>query len=236
MGYVIGISHKASDPRRVESLARLRNSVDWQFPDFVEDTPGHHSVWAPRMWQRALNTSIEHCVFLQDDVILHHINFRPYCLDEIVCLHTPHTKFIDAWHLGYDWATSVDGLVGNGYIFPRHVLEEFLTFRSEVMYPEVLEELNEDAQINLFAMATDRRISHPLPSPIDHDTSIPSTWGADNHPNRKPCAPWNAVRAVGVRMNGAYDVGRIYPREHWRLLTHLRSGRHVERAYRLAKL
>lgn len=229
MAYVIGVSHKKNDPRRVESLKRVPY-------DFVEDTPGHHSVWAPRMWRAALAAGTEHCVFLQDDVICHTRNFQPYCIDHIVCLHTPHPRFGGAFAAGCLWARSVDGLVGNGYILPRAILEEFLVFRASVFLPEVLKDLNEDAQISLFAMATDRRIWHPLPSPIDHDTSIPSTWGADHHANRRPCAPWEGVRG---RTNGQIaDVGRIYPAEHWRLLTHFRpeaSGM-VERAYVLSKL
>lgn len=230
MGYVIGVSHCKADPRRVDSLKRLGIR-----PDFIEDTPGHHSVWAPKMWRTtgaiAHNAGASHCVFLQDDVTVHgDFPLR----EDVVCLHTPHPRFKAAFDAGYSWASSVDGMVGNGYIIPLGILVEFLRFREEEFLPEVLIELNEDAQIGLFCMATNRRIYHPLPSPIDHDTSIPSTWGADGHLHRRPCVPWNAKRGT-KRVEGVADIGRIYPKENWRLVTHLKTPM-VRRAYELGRL
>jgi hypothetical protein len=76
-------------------------------------------------------------------------------------------------------------------------------------------------------MATDHRIYHPLPSPIDCP-DLKSTWGADEHPYRKPVVCYKDTSFPQEWSDAVEDIGLIYEQEFWRLRGHL-TKKAVER-------
>jgi hypothetical protein len=60
--------------------------------------------------------------------------------------------------------------------------------------------LSEDTMLGLWCAVTRRKVYHPIPTPIDHDTSIPSTYGNDEHHYRKPLVTWRDAPA-GARLD-----------------------------------
>lgn len=156
--------------------------------------------------------------------------------DQIIALETVH----DAAPLlaldGHRWCSTSDGLVGIGYVLPLPVLREFNawrqrptgggrliapTWRYAVKMPKLGEAgeptpyehtlLTEDTLINLFALSTGRRIFHPIPTIIDHDTTLPSSYadyGNDTHGHRRPSV---RIESNPTAWLEAWDRNEIIP-------------------------
>lgn len=163
--------------------------------------------WSERMWKRSAETDATHCLFLQDDVevaprfwaaLRAIVETRP---DDIIGLEVAHPIARPLAGEDVRLFTTADMLVGPGYVIPRDVLVEFLIWRAEKLRdgwrtaaggkPAI----TEDTMIGVFALTTGRRIVHPIPTIIDHDTSIPSTYGNDWHTNRRPHVTWKHAAA-----------------------------------------
>jgi hypothetical protein len=89
-------------------------------------------------------------------------------------------------------------MVGVGWIMPRDVVRELLEHRASLSTDSV-RRTNEDDLIAAFCMATDRQILHPIPTIIDHDTEIESTYGNGNHAFRRPTVTWRDYGAELIR-------------------------------------
>lgn len=247
MKLALSITHAAHRPERVASFERLRSQVGstWDFVH-VESDPMPCHEWSLRQWQWALDCGADATVFLQDDVTVcerfHEVAaaIAEAGRDRIVCLHSNHPRAAALAEAGHHWYTSADGLVGNGYILGRAQLEGLLHFRRACVVDPA--DWNEDTLIDAYAMATEQRIYHCVPSPIDHDTSLPSTWGADHHAHRRPYARIVPdMHAIDWTIpDGVLHVGRIYMGNHWRLVTDTTSQAReeldlVKIAYRLSR-
>ena len=124
---------------------------------------------------------------------------------------------------GVRWASTADGLVGLGYVFPRKVLGEFLDWRPKNLRPGGAQELAEDSHINIWAISTGRRILHPIPTVIDHDTRIASTNFAQTA--GRPRVRWSDGGICGWTdedlkrpdfwKGRAQHLGRQYAKTHW---------------------
>ena len=55
----------------------------------------------------------------------------------------------------------------------------------------VEQKIGEDSLLGLWCTVTGRRIWNPLPTIIDHDTELPSTYGHENHAHRRPLVRWD---------------------------------------------
>lgn len=169
--------------------------------------------WSERMWSTplALNAGQQEIgadwhLFLQDDVQVAP-RFREWLdamlagLDRpaVICLESVHPAAQLLSETGARWYTTRDGMVGVGYLLPTAELEDFLRWRSTELAPGAVERINEDTLLGLWCLVTGRKIWSPLPTPIDHDVSLKSVYGNDNHRNRRPLVRWDTISPV----NGA---------------------------------
>jgi hypothetical protein len=212
----LGISHTPWRPERVASFRNRDNQLKvfvcsmeaFQKPSgtiaklFADKAPNY--VWSSDMWSWAASTEATHCLFLQDDVIVAP-NFWPALRamlqavpDQIIGLESVHPYSMTLARSGGRWYTTTDGLIGVGYVMPRNVLVEFLAWRGQLRKGAV-EAITEDTLIDVFAMSTGRRIWHPVPTIIDHDTTLDSTYGNDHHSYRKPVVKWSDADVLGFK-------------------------------------
>jgi hypothetical protein len=209
----LAISHTPWVPARVESMDRLRGQLGEYPPlrahvdepptgyyeEFTEKAP--NDVWSERMWRWAAETSAEWCLFLQDDVIVapHFWTILRAMLgvtgDRVIGLEVATHAAPALYRDGFRWAMTSDGLIGVGYVMRRDALIEFLKWRRECLKPGWIGKLNEDDLIGLWCLASGNRVWHPIPTIIDHDTTIASSYGNDHHSNRRPLVRWDTVPA-----------------------------------------
>lgn len=197
----LGIPHTPWVEERKASLARLvdaltptpREVVDHRV--FGERAKNHE--WSEAMWKWAAETSATHFVTLQDDVLVAP-NFWPALRamleampDQVVGLEVVHPATRALAEDGHRWFTTSEGLVGVGYVLPRSLLREFLEWRAHALKKGAVEAISEDTLLGLWCMVTGLRVHHPIPTLIDHDTSLASTYANDAHANRRPPVKWS---------------------------------------------
>lgn len=154
---------------------------------------------------------------VQDDVRLHPDGWRAIeaMLEvkprAILGLHASHPAlrqlFLEG---GISWATTDDGLVGTMWIMPRAgeapSIEDLVRFSSTELCCGALESLHEDDLIGVYAMARGIPIHHPVVSPMDHDVSVASAYGNDNHAYRRPAVTlWEAAEREAEKGPHARD-------------------------------
>lgn len=216
-------------PARVESFNRLCAGLDISVtrvggPNHVNITDVCHiaaifsekepnRVWAQKLWRWAASTSATHLVQLQDDVEpspefwarLHAmVSANP---NVIIGLEAAHPNGPDLNARGDRWYVTNSWLVGVGYVFPMGLLREFLAWCDE--NPEQVSQHNEDELINVWVSSANgsKQCWHPIPTLIDHDTSIPSTYDNDTHAHRRPTVTWR---------DGAWSPEQLASAEFWR--------------------
>jgi hypothetical protein len=137
--------------------------------------------------------------------------------NEIIGLESCHPAAPTIASEGRGWYTTIDGLVGPGYVMPQNLVVDFLFWRAHELMPGAALHLSEDSLIGLFAMARGRRIYHPTPTIIDHDLSIRSTYSNDEHPHRRPYATWRDFdrSTLDCDASSAVHLGRFYSSNHW---------------------
>lgn len=206
--FALAIPHAGWKPDRVASLARLFEQLrgaPWVVPTrvFSDREPNH--VWSVKLWRSILeDDQATHLLQLQDDCQVNPTSFWRNLMDivtahptEIIGLESVH-PISESIHRtgGPNWYTTTDGLIGVAYVLPRASARDLLRWRAQSLRPGAAEALNEDQMIGLFAATTGRRIYHPVPTIVDHDVDLPSTYGNDGHGNRRPLV--TTVGAGGV--------------------------------------
>jgi hypothetical protein len=160
-----------------------------------------NAVWSEALWRWAAETNAEWVLQLQDDVRVAP-NFWPALRAmlaalppdaDVMCLEVVHQAARALAEDGARWLTTADGLIGVGYVVRRSALREFLAWRATKLKPGALARggLTEDTMLGVWCMVTGRRIWGPLPTIIDHDTTLESTYGNDEHANRRPLVRWD---------------------------------------------
>jgi hypothetical protein len=90
---------------------------------------------------------------------------------------------------------------------------DFLLWRQELRQGAV-ESVTEDTLLGCFCLSTGHRIWHPIPTIIDHDTSIESTYGNEAHEHRRPSVTWkdSVLADAGEfwRPRSVPHLGRFY--------------------------
>jgi hypothetical protein len=141
-------------------------------------------VWADNQWRWGAEQDASHAVLLQDDARVAPVFWgaltalvaaRP---DDVISLHCQHPGAMTLAREGVRWASTADGLVGLGYVFPKARLRSFLEWRMDALRPGGAQEFSEDSQINIWVVATGSRVLHPIPTIVDHETRIASTNAA----------------------------------------------------------
>jgi hypothetical protein len=205
----LGIPHTPWIAERQDSMRRLRASLDnaggnplaaEQYAEFTEREPNDR--WSERMWGWQLRTGADWLLTLQDDVIVCEgfwARLRRMLADaeklhaQIINLEAVHPAARALYEAGQSWYSCADQVVGVGYLIERTALAEFLAWRAAKLRegwrtarPGGKPAIDEDTCLGLFAMATGRKIYAPVPTLIDHDTTVESTYGNENHTGRRP--------------------------------------------------
>jgi hypothetical protein len=127
---------------------------------------------------------------------------------DIVGLHVVHPETQALAANDIRLFTTADALVGVCWAMRGATMREFVEWRRTQLEdgwrnpvpPKGLPGITEDTMIALFAMATGRKIYHPTIAPVDHDTSMASVWGNDDHENRRPRVSWKHADETGLKM------------------------------------
>lgn len=242
----IGIMHVPT-PEREKTLWRLVEQLDFERSGIRQLVIGDDSqregsyVNARRIWAQLLDSDATHCVLLADDntvcsrfadVMTRMIEAHP---DEVIAAYCNHDA---ARRIEGHWYTTSEGAVQ--CTLPMPLLRECTAWCDANLDPS--KHVAEDYALNLWCMATGRRIWHPVPAPLDHDTAVPSLSGHEDHAFRRPAVvelDGDALMAIDWTGDGVH-IGRCYRRSHWGLLTHVRperwrANRVVERIYELER-
>jgi hypothetical protein len=216
----LAIPHTPWVPERVASMHRLRNQLLYRprfYREFTDREPNWQ--WADKMWTWAESTGADHFLQLQDDVLVGP-QFWPHLRemidavpDQLIGLESVHEWSEVAYRLGHHWYKSSDCLIGVGYVIPRPLMIAFNKWRATTLRPGGAQGgLNEDTMIAVFCMTNGLRIWHPVPTIIDHDIEMASTYGNDAHSHRRPLV--TTVRGAEVKgwedVTNVRDMGRFY--------------------------
>lgn len=227
-------------------LAGIVHHTPWT-AHVVIDRERSGAWWtAQACWQRVLSDGVDFGIVLNDDASVP-IGFVGAALGALtaaheraprspVCFYTANDGAPVALQAGCSFYTTPDGLVGVGCGMHRDNVRAFLEWHAR----SFLGEHSDDGRINVWAMATKRRILTTVPSLVGHQLPNESTQGNAGDAFRTPIVPPPA-EAFGLRWDGPIArFGRQYRGNHWRLLTQVhpqewhREGL-IEEAYRLER-
>lgn len=229
--FALAIPHAPWRPERVESLSRLLRDLGFDHPKPSPEGLVSHRVfsdrepnwsWSEKIWRwgyDCLNTT--HLLQLQDDVQVgpafwpHLSKLVRAVPDQIIGLESVHPVSTLLYNSsGSSWYTTTDGLIGVAYVIPRALLGSLLDWRQNSLRADAAKRLNEDQLVGIFSASTSRHIWHPVPTIVDHDTDLPSTYGNDRHSHRRP--PVTTVRGAKPpkdnwqRAENAVHTGAFY--------------------------
>jgi hypothetical protein len=172
------------DERRRAPLKRLQGQLPGAVT-VVSEVKEHASVWSRRLYARALASKHDHLLFLNDDVIVcpefeRVIGAMVAAVpDQVISLHT---GLPEASELRAEWLRSY--LVnGPAYLYPRAMLSSLFEF-CEALPKVMRDRMNEDEVAAHHLWSLQQPAWHCVPALVNHDTSVPSTLGYDNHPMR----------------------------------------------------
>lgn len=157
-----------------------------------------------------------------------------------VCFYTANERAAEAHAKGAAFYSTPDGLVGVGCGMHRENVKEFLAWHDA----NFVGEHTDDGRINLWAMATGRRILTTLPSLVGHQLPDESTQGNERDSFRTPAVPppddVTGLDPLRWEADPIARFGRQYVGNHWRLLTNVaphawKAGKLVEAAYELER-
>jgi hypothetical protein len=223
----LAIPHTPWRPERVVSMGRLRAQLGLnshmapiatsrnllQATEWTERA--ENRVWSANMWRWLLETQADWCLSLQDDVLVpsHFWSSLDALLAgapeeaEVIGLSNVHPISVEIGRQGKRWYRTAGspwlGLVGWAYILRRFALSEFLAWREQ--NPADVARLTEDSLLNHWMHVTNRTPFFPVPTIVDHDTAVESTYGNDKHSHRRPFVTWHD-----------YGPERLADPEFWR--------------------
>ena len=236
--FALSVTHTPWIPARVRSMAFLRLALGVA-DGSCRDAAAYHEeterapwwLWSENQWRWGAAQVASHVVFLQDDAIASAVVFWPALRalvaarpTDVISLHCLHPATMTLARNGVRWASTADGLIGLGYVFPTNVLrDDFLPWRPKNLRPGGAQELAEDSHVNIWAVSTGRRILHPIPTVIDHETRIAST-----NPGQtvgRPRVVWTDGPVCGWSDDDlakpefwageVVHLGRQYKKTHW---------------------
>jgi hypothetical protein len=129
--------------------------------------------------------------------------------DDVIGLQGAHPKFPALAAKGVRWAKS-QWLVGVGYVIPVDVVRALLMYR-DGLGAAVVQNTNEDDLISRFCVATQRHVWHPIPTIIDHDTHVRSTYANDSHEHRRATVTWRTYPAEELERDDFWRVSGTVP-------------------------
>lgn len=167
-----------------------------------------NDVWSEQVFGWLASSGADICVQVQDDAevspdfwAIVRALFEAVPAAGIFGLHVTHPLTPALSEQGIRLFTTADALVGVCWAIRGETMREFVEWRRTQLLdgwrapvpPRGAPSLTEDTMIGLFAMATGRKVYHPVIAPVDHDTSMSSVYGNDEHENRRPRVAWHHV-------------------------------------------
>ena len=214
----LGIPHAPWRSERIVSYRRLASqllenvSIELAGHRVFADREPNYS-WSAKLWQWAVDTGATHLLQLQDDVIVapnfwsHLGRMLEGVPNGVIGLEAVHPNVANVTGC---WYKTYDCLIGVGYVVPTTLLRDFLEWRSKLR-KGAIESVSEDTLLGVWCMVTDHGVWHPVPTIVDHDVDLPSTYGNDAHGHRKPLVTWQD-RPVTMcwKPVGVPNLGRFY--------------------------
>ena len=206
MTFALAIPHTPWVPARVESCKRVRPLMDGEgvISSRVFSDRAPNWQWSLEMWRWFVAQDAEWCVQLQDDVVPHPRFWQ--CLAAMlegapdarfVGLHAGHPSGPALAARGTRWYRTRAWVVGVGWVMHRDLVRELVAWREA--HEEHARRTNEDDLIGQFLAQRGDYAWHPMPSIIDHDVTVPSTYANDTHPNRRPSVLWDEYDAAAMQ-------------------------------------
>lgn len=221
-GVALGIIHAPHLPARQASFERMLNELI-PAPMWVRFATVHQEressrAWAHRSWEWAYKTGADFSLILNDDVLpaprfweclraMLHVLPR----HAVLGLGTVDPLQAVAHGKGERWLRLDHcSTVGWGVGLWREEVEYLHRWESSLpddhMSPHGSEcppgcnLWHEDSWANevLHAASPRRRVWHPIPAILDHDTSVPSTYANDHHKTRRPPVRWDHPDFAGA--------------------------------------
>jgi hypothetical protein len=207
----LGIIHAAHEPARHKLLERLSDQLTplprEVIAHRVHGERGTPREWARISWRWAFETGAEFSVILNDDVVLAPC-FWPALLAmletfparTVLGLGTVSPGQKDARNRGDRWLRDGHGVVGWAVGMWRAELG--LLVEAESTLPPDHRSgghdeckpgctyWHEDSWTNDLLESLEIPVWHPVPSIVDHDTSLPSLYGNDHHKCRTAPVTW----------------------------------------------
>lgn len=207
----LGIIHAAHAPERAAMLERLAVDLTplprWLAAQRVHGERESPRDWARRAWRWAVSTDATFHVIINDDVRLAPMFWPALAAmlaampdDAVLGLGTVSPGQRDACKRGERWLRDGHGVVGWAYGMFTWQLE--LLLEREAALPAAhrspghdeckpgCEYWHEDSWMNATLAELQLAVWHPIPSIVDHDTSIPSLYGNDHHKHRTAPVTW----------------------------------------------
>ena len=229
------ISHAAFEPSRHEPFLvmheRLRNQIDKE--DGIIVTQDHEKRGATAVFLEGLAQSVNvagdmtHVCYLPDDAIIPTgfvtalkgaISAKP---EQIICCFPNHVLAKSLHEAGNHWYITDDGAVMFAGVLPVSMAKDFLLWRKENLLSEDI--AKDDESVNLYAMATGKKIYKTLPALVDHRDDLTSLEGNDGHEFRKAAVP-PPEDCSSLRFDGpAPYVGKTYAGNFWGLCSKLKK-------------
>jgi hypothetical protein len=206
----LAVPHTPWIPARVESMQRVREFTGgWPWAFRVFDERATNKEWPRTMWRWLVSTDSEWCLTVQDDTLAP-AYFRHALLamlphvgaNAVLGLSAVHPIGPEIARQGGRWYRTRSWCVGWGYAMRRNDLAEFLMWMGA--RPQLVATCNEDDLLNRWVGETGRTTWHPVPSILDHDTSIESTYENDSHVHRRSTVTWRD-----------YQSGSLTDRDFW---------------------
>lgn len=212
----LAIPHTPWVPERCKSLSRLWLTLDGEadFERVFQDRESNR-VWSQKLWRWGLETGAAWLVQIQDDALVAP-NFWPALRamtkaqpGRLIGLEANHPLASEQFRVGRHWYRTRAWLVGVGYAFPRELLARFVAWCD--VNPKRVETTNEDSLVSEWAFEHGVDVWHPVPTILDHDLGVPSSYANDTHHEfsmyRKSVVTWKDV----PRIEALEDV------DYWRL-------------------
>jgi len=202
----VAIPHTPWIPERAVSLARVLAECPTAAV-YSERAPNHQ--WSLDLWRGLLATGAEWCAQLQDDVLpMPGLMgaLRGICASgtgRVYGLHSGHPGGPALAAQGRRWYRTRAWVVGVGYVLHRDVLAGLVRWR-EACEP-LARATNEDDLIGQYLVSIGEYVYHPIPTVIDHDVTVASTYMNDAHALRRPSVLWHR-----------YDAEAMQQPEFWR--------------------
>lgn len=230
-----GEGRKESYKRLVESLWREHPHIP-PYPlvsrTFTSEGPAPTHAWAEEVYTWAFGQNRDLLV-LEDDAIL-----CPKFLDVLTAmreanpmrlmnLYNAHPSALGLAAKGVSAYTTLDWMTGVGQVIPREVLSSYMGWRAFDLRSRAIEHIKADTLLGLYAAASNVRVWHPIPTPVDHDDSLPSLYGNDQSPMRRSLARWDRLPGVDMTSRAYWEprnpfgaselvhLGRIHPETHY---------------------